>query len=104
MLAIKAVANEETKELRKVIAEQQAILKKLEERLNETEEKLEATADQVEASSSSDSAFANTTIGGYGELHYNNYDSSDPKSIFIVLFYSSVTSLQTMFVFSLNLN
>lgn len=84
-----AVANEETKELRKVIAEQQAVLKKLEERLDETEQKLEATADQVETTSSSESAFANTTIGGYGELHYNNYDSSDAKIDFhrFVLFF-----------------
>ena len=93
-----AIANEETDKLRQVIAEQQKVLASLEKRLDETDKKLNATADQVEIQTET-SVFANTTIGGYGELHYNNYDSSDPKSIFTVLFYSSVTSLQTMFVF-----
>jgi hypothetical protein len=78
-----ASANEETQELRKVIKEQQRILESLEKRLNETESRLEATAEQVETSSTS-SMFANTTIGGYGELHYNNIDNkqgSDKKEI-----------------------
>jgi hypothetical protein len=65
------VANEETQELRKVIAEQQKILKALERRLDQTEQRLNATADQVESSTS---VLSNTTIGGYGELHYNNND------------------------------
>ncbi|WP_440875302.1 porin [Thalassotalea sp. PLHSN55] len=73
-----AIANEETTELRKVIAEQQKVLSQLEKRLDETEQKLEATADSVEATTSG-GMFANTTIGGYGELHYNNYDNSDAK-------------------------
>ncbi|MFT5756055.1 MAG: hypothetical protein ACI9LM_000767 [Alteromonadaceae bacterium] len=69
------VANEETQELRSVIAEQQKILKALEKRLDQTEQRLNATADQVESTSTASSAFSNTTIGGYGELHYNNNDS-----------------------------
>jgi len=84
------IANEETTELRKVIAEQQEVLKSLERRLDETEQKLEATADQVEVvTESSDSLFANTTLGGYGELHYNNYENSDAKVDFhrFVLFF-----------------
>ncbi len=68
-----ANASNETKELRKVIAEQQKVLSTLERRLNETEQKLEATAVQVE--STSGGLFSNTSIGGYGELHYNNNDS-----------------------------
>ncbi len=81
-------ATEETAELRKVIAEQQKVLEKLERRLDETEEKLEATADSVD-SSSSNSLFGNTTIGGYGELHYNNYEDKDAKVDFhrFVLFF-----------------
>ena len=83
-----AIANQETDELRKVIAEQQKILASLEKRLDETDQKLNATADQVEVSAE-ESVFANTTIGGYGELHYNNYDNSDAKIDFhrFVLFF-----------------
>ncbi len=73
-----AMANQETDELRKVIAEQQKVLKSLERRLNETDQKLNATADQVEATAE-EGLFSNTTLGGYGELHYNNYDNSDSK-------------------------
>jgi len=84
------LANEETAELRKVIAQQQEVLNSLEKRLDETEQKLEATADQVEVvAESSDSMFANTSIGGYGELHYNNYEDKDAKIDFhrFVLFF-----------------
>jgi len=82
------VANEDTKELRKIIAEQQEVLKSLEKRLDETETRLEATADQVESSTSA-SPFAKTTIGGYGELHYNDYEDKDAKVDFhrFVLFF-----------------
>ncbi|MBA6302267.1 porin [Colwellia sp. MB02u-14] len=82
------LANNDTKELRKVIAQQQKVLKNLEERLDETEQRLEATADQVESSSTA-SSFAKTTIGGYGELHYNNYEDKDAKVDFhrFVLFF-----------------
>jgi len=85
-----AIASEETTELRKVITQQQEVLKSLEQRLNETEKKLEATADQVEVVAESDGGmFANTTIGGYGELHYNNYEDKDAKIDFhrFVLFF-----------------
>ncbi|PCI62624.1 MAG: porin [Gammaproteobacteria bacterium] len=71
-----ALANQETDELRKIIAEQQKVLQKLERRLNETEQKIEATAEQVEIAATSTSA---TKLGGYGEMHYSNFD--DKKSI-----------------------
>jgi hypothetical protein len=82
------LANDDTQELRKVIAEQQKVLKSLEKRLDETEQRLEATADQVELSTSV-SPFAKTSIGGYGELHYNNYEDKDAKVDFhrFVLFF-----------------
>ena len=82
------LANDNTEELRKVIEQQQKVLKSLEKRLDETEERLEATADQVELSTSS-SPFAKTTIGGYGELHYNNYEDQEAKIDFhrFVLFF-----------------
>ena len=83
-----AIANDDTQELRKVIEEQQKVLKNLEKRLDETEQKLEATADQIETTSTG-SIFSNTTIGGYGELHYNNYEDSDAEVDFhrFVLFF-----------------
>lgn len=83
-----AFANQETDELRKVIADQQKVLESLERRLNETDQKLNATADQVDGSAQ-ESMFSNTTIGGYGELHYNNYDKQDAKIDFhrFVLFF-----------------
>ncbi len=83
-----AIANQETDELRKVIAEQQKVLASLEKRLDETDRKVNVTADQLDVKAE-ESAFANTTIGGYGELHYNNYDNSDAKIDFhrFVLFF-----------------
>jgi len=71
-----AAANQETEQLRQVIAEQQKVLKQLERRLDETEQKVEATAEQVDIAASDRSA---TKIGGYGEMHYSNFD--DKKSI-----------------------
>ena len=81
-------ANQETAELRKIIAEQQKVLTSLEKRLDETDQKLIATVDQVEVNAEK-SLFANTTIGGYGELHYNNYEDKDAEVDFhrFVLFF-----------------
>lgn len=83
-----AIANEETDQLRKIIAEQQKVLASLEKRLDETDQKLNATADQIEVKAEG-SIFAKTSIGGYGELHYNNYDEKDAKIDFhrFVLFF-----------------
>ncbi|MBT1444250.1 porin [Shewanella sp. JM162201] len=68
-----AIAADDTAELRKVIEQQQQVLKDLEKRLEETEKRVEQTADAAEANASAKSA---TTIGGYGELHYNNIDNN----------------------------
>ncbi len=82
------IASDETDELRKVIAQQQKVLESLEKRLDQTDQKLNATADQVEITADA-GVFANTTIGGYGELHYNNYEDKDAKVDFhrFVLFF-----------------
>ena len=75
-----ASANNDTDELRKTIEQQKAALAAIEKRLAETEKNLESTAVAVESSSSASA----TTIGGYGELHYNNIKNnkgSDSKSI-----------------------
>ncbi|KGJ89539.1 porin [Thalassotalea sp. ND16A] len=98
LFATNAMATEETQELREVIAEQQKVLESLEKRLNETEHRLEATADQIEVTTSA-SPFANTTIGGYGELHYNNYENKDAKVDFhrFVLFFGHEFDSKTRF-------
>ena len=85
-----AIANEETDKLRQVIVQQQKVLESLEKRLDETDQKLNATADQIDVIAVKDeSIFANTTVGGYGELHYNNYKDSDAEIDFhrFVLFF-----------------
>ncbi|MEZ9198068.1 porin [Shewanella sp. 10N.286.54.B9] len=71
-----AYAADETAELRKIIEQQQKVLQDLEKRLDETEKRVEKTADVVEESASESKSA--TTIGGYGELHYNNI--TDNKS------------------------
>lgn len=68
-----SIASEETQELREIIKEQQKTLEALERRLDESELKIEATVEQVE-SSSYDNALSNISIGGYGELLYNNFE------------------------------
>ncbi|ABV38493.1 phosphate-selective porin O and P [Shewanella sediminis HAW-EB3] len=96
-----AFASEETQELRKVIEQQQKVLQDLERRLEATETRVEKTADVVEEVAESKSA---TTIGGYGELHYNNItdnkSGSDKKSIDFhrfVLFFGHEFSEKTRF-------
>lgn len=83
-----AIASQETDELRNVIAEQQKVLASLGRRLDETDQKLNAAADQIDVNAQ-ESVFANTTIGGYGELHYNNYEDEDAEVDFhrFVLFF-----------------
>ena len=75
-------------EMWQLIQSQQAEIKALKEsaatqeaKLVVTEERLDITADTVEQVAANKSAagegaswFENTTIGGYGELHYNNLD------------------------------
>jgi len=44
----------------------------LKQELQSLNEKLEMTAEMIDQSSSGDSAMSRTSIGGYGEMHYNN--------------------------------
>ena len=48
------------------------------EKVTETEAQLEATGDYLESFEPGSGALAGTSIGGYGELHYNNLDADDP--------------------------
>ncbi len=50
----------------------------LEQRLSETEQRLELAAEEIEKSQTATaSPFMNTSIGGYGELHYNNIEDAE---------------------------
>lgn len=42
---------------------------------------VETVSDNAETVQSGDRWYDRTTIGGYGELHYNNYDSADPGQV-----------------------
>ncbi len=79
-------------ELWALVRDQQARIQELERRAQEAERKLadaseqaaataaqvEATGDFVETLASSARPAADSRIGGYGELHYNNLDAADP--------------------------
>jgi len=90
-----AIAADDTQELRKVIEQQQKVLKDLEKRLEETEKRVEQAADAAEQTSTKSA----TTIGGYGEMHYNNMSDSDAEIDFhrFVLFFGHEFSSKTRF-------
>ena len=48
------------------------------EKVTATEAQLEATGDYLESFDAGAGALAGTSLGGYGELHYNNLDADDP--------------------------
>ncbi len=49
-----------------------------EEKTNETDAKVEAVAEVMESAPPQVAKASRTTIGGYGELHYNNLNAKDP--------------------------
>ncbi len=59
-------------ELKRQIAEN-------EEKTNETDAKVEAVAEVMESAPLQVAQASKTTIGGYGELHYNNLNAKDPS-------------------------
>jgi hypothetical protein len=73
------IADTQTDELRNIIEQQKKTLEQLEKRLEQTEKRVEMTADAAEMASNANSAKA-TTIGGYGELHYNNIENNQTGS------------------------
>ena len=50
-----------------------------EEKTNETDAKVEAVAEVMESAPPQAAKASRTTIGGYGELHYNNLNAKDPS-------------------------
>ena len=85
-----AIASAETDKLRQIISEQQKVLDSLEKRLDEADQKINATAEHIELEiTKEDTTASRINIGGYGELHYNNYEDSDAEIDFhrFVLFF-----------------
>ncbi|WP_096084841.1 porin [Agaribacterium haliotis] len=82
-MAANAVADTTLEELQKRIDAQDKEIAELKKAQSATDAKVEATADAVESSSGSvDKSLdwaARTKIGGYGELHYNNFEGKDDK-------------------------
>lgn len=91
-------------EMWKIIQQQQEMINELKAKLDNTDQKVEATQEKVVANTKavesvedevasveeSSSSFAgDTTVGGYGELHYNNLDGKENQVDFhrFVLFF-----------------
>jgi hypothetical protein len=80
--ALAQVSNEEL--LRKLDSMQQQIddlrrqLAEAQDKSTETDAKVEAVAEAIESVPAQAEKTSKTTIGGYGELHYNNLNADDP--------------------------
>ncbi|WP_340676515.1 porin, partial [Paraglaciecola sp.] len=70
LFALPALANDDISDLKQLIELQKQQLAELEKRLTVTESRLESTADALD--NNDQQSVSRTTIGGYGELHYNN--------------------------------
>jgi hypothetical protein len=75
MWAIVQQQQAEIEALRNELAEARAGIEATEEKVAETDAKVEATGDVIETLSVADASPSKTTIGGYGELHYNKISS-----------------------------
>ena len=73
----------EIDELREALGEAREEVAAANDRIVETEARVDATGDYVETLAVADSGASGTSIGGYGELHYNNVssDAGDEKEI-----------------------
>lgn len=72
-----------TAEMWRIIQQQQKEIAALKSQLKNTDDKAEAAVEAIEtsvASSSGHGSSGKTTIGGYGELHYNNLEGSGGAS------------------------
>lgn len=71
-IASSAFAAPTLEEQWKIIEQQQAEIEALKDKQSETEAQLEATADALDSQSGGASWATKTSLGGYGEHHYNN--------------------------------
>lgn len=79
-----AASDREFQELRKMVEELKSKLDKAEQRIEEMSrdvsgnmEAVEAAAAAIESADGAPSSLENISIGGYGELHYNNLDADN---------------------------
>lgn len=85
LLATNTQAQETNAELLALIESLQQQVNELRQKLEQTQDqtvetdaKVEAVAEVIESSEAQDIGVRHTTIGGYGELHYNNLSAEDP--------------------------
>ena len=79
-----AASDKEFRELQRTVQELKRQLDKAEQKIEEMSREVSGNAQAVEAAAmaieeaeSKPSVFDNMSIGGYGELHYNNLDADD---------------------------
>lgn len=65
-------------DLRDQLAAAESDIAGTEQRIDETEQMAIATSDYVESFEMTPAQAGRTTIGGYGEIHYNNHSATDP--------------------------
>jgi hypothetical protein len=70
----------EIDELKRQLGETQDEVAGTGDKVSETAAKLDATGDYLESLSTGTGPLAGLSIGGYGELHYNNLDADDAAS------------------------
>ena len=82
-----AVTESEFQELRMLVQDLKRQLEAAERKLEEVSQDVsdnaqavEVTAEAVETAAAKPSVFDKLSIGGYGELHYNNYDADDSEN------------------------
>jgi len=71
----------ENQQLKSTNTELKDQLENTQQQVENNTEAVEIVSDSVEGENKGASWYDKTTIGGYGELHYNTYDSSDPGQV-----------------------
>ena len=72
-----ATLKQQMKELQAQLKSMQQKLDSIDENVSQNAQAVEATAEAVESYSSVPSFWEKTSMGGYGELHYNNLSAED---------------------------
>ncbi len=97
LVAVPSWASPEMDDLRRMIESQEKQLQLLKKKLEENDQKIEATAEQVEETQKS-SQQSDSTIGGYGEIHYSSTDDKDSIDFHrFVLFFGHKFNEKTRF-------
>ncbi len=76
------MAQTAVEDLQDRITEQQKEIERLKKKDRQLEQQLESTTNYVEKTAAGAGGRSRTTVGGYGELHYNNYENKKDDSDF----------------------